>query len=725
MTIDQALLPPDVGLQVQQDMQNRMAMSALNQQAGAGLTYLDQGVDPQAQSDLLSSKDPTGGQEPVIQEVRDADTSEDFQDTVQYLLRVFTAHRNARIEVIEDAWSLSEDLYDGIIREPMDPHLAFYNIREIFKQGEQMKARTAQVFFGPGKKFEYQASQQGGEEDANSATHIVRKQYKMLGSEKQFIKFHDQVFHTGTSYISFDWAKYRHMPRKITQAHDQLDGRKRWERHYEEVEHGGPLWTWHDCWKVYANPYIEEIEDMPFFFIKETVGAEYLRTMVNEGKFDKDVVKKIIEFRGPRQESDERLNERLRDKAEYAELYGDDQSHELIWAWTSAGWAYAIVDDYYLPMARRNPMGRIPVLQLKDNPRPGTAYGISNPMVLEAEEKLLRDVASLWVDTIYYRLQPMFIVKDDLQNTFEQTGFIPGAVIYAQNPQTDIMAMSTQAPIFELNSAMEYVRQGMQRTSGETDEKSGQTKHRTASGLMRLQEAAAARDQHRILLWTPIFEEIHMVSYELNAAFMDNEVAAGFDGLDGRRVFGRYGPTIFQPEVDVEVLLPHTMENDAEKQTRMITLWGLVSQAPQLWNVPEFQEELTRSMNFRHPKRLIASPAQSQYDAMQENQDFEATGYIAEPSPHDNHQLHYQIHELYKRSAEFLALPPEVQASMLRHCKTHEQYIQMQGGMAPGQAPMQPGMEGSTITPGEVEGNARANAMLNMGPRGAMQQGVI
>lgn len=724
MTIDQALLPPDIDQLVQQDVLARQDMAAQTQQAAVGLMEQAQGPDPEAQAELLSSKDPTGGQEPIVKEVRDADKSDDLQNTAKKLLDVFEAYRSHRISVIEASWHMSEDLYDGYIREPMDPHLSCYEIREIFKQGEQMKARSAQVFFGPGKKFEYSPSQEGGEEDANSATHIVRKQYKMLGCDKQFLKFHDQVYHTGTSYISFDWARFKRYPRKITQVHDQKDGRERWERHYEEVEHGGPLWTWHDCWNVYVNPYIEEIEDQPFVFIRESVGAEYLRTLVNEGKFDQKTVEKIIAGDGPKREQDPR-GERDEGGADYAKLYGDDQTHEVVWAWTSAGWAYAIVDDYYLPMARRNPMGRIPILQLKDNPRPGSAYGISNPMVLEAEEKLLRDVASLWVDTIYYRLQPMFIVKHDLQNTWEQTGFIPGATVYADNPQTDIIAMSTQAPVFELSSAMEYIRTGMQRTSGETDEKSGTTKHRTASGLMRLQEAAAARDQHRILLWTPIFEEIHMVTYELNAAFLDDEIAAGFDGVDGRTVFGRYGPTIFQPEVDVEVLLPHTMESDAEKQTRMMTLWGQYLQAPHLWNGPYLQEELGRSFNFRHPKRLINAPGMAQYDAMKENQDFEATGYIADPSPYDNHQTHYYIHDLYKKTQAFLELPPLQQAMFERHCAMTEQYLQSmpqaQGG---GQLPMDAGM-GSSITPGEVEGNARANAMLNMGQRGAMQQGAM
>lgn len=658
-------------------------------------------------------KDPTGGQAPIIEEVHKKDTSKDFEVTVKEILDIFESYKDARAEVIESAWQISEELYDGIVREAVSPHLSLYEIREIYKQCEGKKARSFQAFFGGKKRFEYEAEQEGAEEAANEATHAVRKLLKTTGSEKQMFKWHDQVHHVGTSFLQYDWARFKRIRYKQSQLHDVQRGFI--ERDIEEVLAEGPWFEHVDVWKCYANPWVEEIEESPFFFKREIVSGEYLRTLVNEGKFDEDAVAKALDESGGAEPGSERPDRNINRGA-----FGKDEHYELLQCWTSVGWQYAVVGGKHLVMAQRNPYGRIPFFMKKTNPRAGMLYGISEPMVLEAEQKLLRDIASLWVDTIYYKLQPMFVVNEGLRGQFEQLAFVPGETLYVNN-KDDVQDMPTKAETFQLQAAMEYVRQGMGRTGGENDENSGFTKHRTSSGIMQLREAGAAREEHQIALWTPVYEEVYATAYGLCAAFLNSEVETRVEGIrDGLVSPRKIVPSVFFPDVEVSVIVGPMLENPAELQTRMITAVQVMKDDPR-WNFEYMQEQFGKAFEFPHPKRLIAARGNGQQDAMYENEDFLATGYIAPPSPFDEDQVHYYIHELFKQGQKFLSLLPEQQGPMLLHCAQHQRNMELkQAGMGQQQLPL----PGAPQMPGPAAGNALANGMLNMGARGAMQQGV-
>ena len=717
MTVAQELLPPPPALASMQNQEASLqdATSEREEAAQEALPDGDEGVE--------SIKDPTGGQKPILDEVRKRDTSDDLQETVKYVMDVFQAYKEARGVVIESSWSLSEDLYDGIVREAIDPHLSLYEIKEIYKQGESAKARSAQVFFPATKRFDFKANSEGGEDAANAASHIVAKQMKSLGCWKQLVKWHDQCFHLGTSYLRYDWAKFKRIKHKFTQAHDQRDGTERWDRDYEEVEHGGPWFEFVDAWKTFANPFIEEIEDMPFFFVQEIVSLEYMRTLVNEGQFDAETLEKIANNENASADP-EGDAERARDVAVPRKLFGDEDQHTLTWCWTSTGWVYAIVDDKHLVRANRNVMGRIPFFVLKDNPRPGMHYGISMPLILEAVQKLVRDVASLWVDTIFYKLQPVTVAAEGLRNQIENTPLVPGAIFYTERPGEDIKNLSPDTHYFELKDAIEYFREDMKRTTGETDEKSGSTNHRTASGIMMLKQAAGARDEHRILLWTPVFEDVYQTAYDLNAAFLNERVKLRYEGTNGREAFGTFDPTVFEPDVDVEVQLPHTMDDPNQQRQLWLTCLQL-SQGDPSMDKSYILEQFGRSMELRHPRRLIKDTARSLQDAIEENNDFQAQGYIVDPSPFDEHQVHLQEHIILTQSPEFQALDPMLQQKLQRHMSIHAQYFRatQQAAQMAQQAQME--APGGSPMPGQAEGNAMAENRMMMGTRGAMQKGQV
>ena len=120
---------------------------------------------------------------------------------------------------------------------------------------------------------------------------------------------------------------------------------------------------------------------------------------------------------------------------------------------------------------------------------------------------------------------------------------------------------------------------------------------------------------------------------------------------------------------------------------------------------------------------------------MDENENWDALGTIWEVSPHDNHQMHIQVHLLkvqaVSQSPEFLALAPEQQkqklGQMMAHIQQHQFFAaQMQQGM-PGGSPealaLMGGVQDQLGDSGQAMGNELGNAMNGNAMQGAAQQG--
>jgi len=666
--------------------------------------------------------DTTGFQDPISEEYRKPERTTRL---VTKLRDIFGAYADARQKHVEGMWDISEKLYLGQDTETSNwPYAANYKINEIFRQCESQKAIASGALFGQPKWFEYEPRTAGQVSQANVATRVVHHQVQTLGHDKELFKWVHEVFKYGTTYLQYGWSNFKRNRLKITKVTDAERGTDRYTREVEEQWHGGPFLEYVNPWKVYHADDVDDIKDSPWVIIREPVSAEYLITQVTEGHFDEDEVKKVLRNANALAPD---FDDHLRSAVD-ADIVGDPR-FELRTHWSNGGWVYTTVAEDFVVQARRHPFGTVPLWNMRNYQQAGFAYGISEPWLLYYAQLLLRDICSMWVDSIHYRLQPMFIVKEYLRNQWEQTGFRPGATIFAERPGEDVSPISTTSGGFELQNSAEWVRRGMMLETAMTDEVTGQgSRHRTATGLARLQEAASARAELKISQWEPLFREVYGTLYSLNSHYLDHKVALKVYGTDGAEAFDHWGPENFEGDVGVKVQLPRMMTPPAERQRTLLLLYQQVLQRPDLWNVEAIQEELARAFEFIEPRRLIASPARTQEDALYENSDWLATGFIAEPLPQDNHALHLKAHA-------YLGLIPESQErteaelqQLKRHLERHKMFLsQMQaasGGAPPagiGETPV------ADTTSRETRGEAtgRAEAAMGPGQMGGEQQGAL
>ena len=670
--------------------------------------------------------DPTLGLPPIHEDYR---TNEKRQEmVVGRLTQQFTHYAQQRANHVEKLWELAEQIYLGEDNSSINPYSAQYEIKEVFRQLESEKALAIGQLFGNELWFEYKPRVAGQEEQANIATQMVHYQLKSMGGDEALFKWVQECFKWGTTYLQYGWSQFRRQRKKITKIVLD-DGRPAWKRDDEEVVHGGPYLEWLNPWKVYHHPDVDKISDSPWVFVREMVSGEYLKTQTREGFFDEEKVKKAL-AEGAAISGDFLTSSADRHiwDANDEELLGDKE-FELTTAWSNGGWVYSLINGRHLAQAQRQNYSMIPMFNLRNYPQADLGYGISEAVLLAAEQMLLRDICSMWVDTVHYRLNPMFVVKEYLRNQWEQVRFVPGETLYAERPNEDIQKLDVSAETFQLQQAAEYVRRGMTLATGMTDEVTGLgSSHRTASGLMRLQDAASARGALRIAQWEPTFREVYGGLYTVNSLFLDEEIALRVYGVDGSQVFNRFGPENFSGDIDVEVNLPRTMQPPAERQRTMLLFYQQALQRPDLWNLGLLQEELARAFQFRFPRRLITSPARSQEDALWENQDFMATGFIADPAANDNHQGHLQIHGMLSLAPEFAQRSPVEITSFKRHLARHQAFLQMQmaqgGGMAP--AAGMPALTGDGASMAQrMESSGIAEGSTGPGQMGGEVQGEL
>ena len=670
-------------------------------------------------SEPVEMKDPTGGQEPILPEAR---RENDSGLLVRRILSHFETYKQRRSSEQEPIWEKAQALYLGEATEPSFPYASSYPVMEIFRQVECQKALAFQALLVDAR-FEYRARQLGGEEAAYAAQQIVQHQLVNLGLETHIQRWLGEVAKFGTSYLAFGWGRYK--PLKFKQTRVQTDEAREKDptAKAEEIAHGGPCLEWLSPWKVYCHPDIEDICESPFVFVRDLVGPEYLQTEVNEGRFDRDAVKKAIKAaRGPSGDFPEMRNRRGFN-ANDEDAYGD-RLHELLTCYTTAGWVYSVVDSEHLVQAQRNPYETIPILDLKNYPVPGYHYGIGEPTILDPEQALLRDIYSMWVDTIHFDLNPTYVVRDEDRNNFEAFSFRPGAVLYTSgDPQSAVNPIRPSGKTFAIEHSAQHVRQNMQWLTGMTDEVTGLgSRHRTATGLARLQNAAQARVMLKLLHWAPQFRRLYAILHALNAAFLDEDVALKVEGVDGRDAYARYGSAQFSPEVDVDVILPLNMEPPEVRRQNLMALYTAVRGDPG-WDTTDIKLDIGRAFGFRHPRRLVVSPSTASRDVFWENEDYLRRGFIADPRPSEDHALHLKGHGYVPSLPQFQTLPPVAQQAFAAHMEIHERYMEQTQNAASAQAAQQVGMRNQDEAQA-IRGEATAAAGMGPGWAGAAQQGV-
>ncbi len=261
----------------------------------------------------------------------------------------------------------------------------------------------------------------------------------------------------------------------------------------------------------------------------------------------------------------------------------------------------------------------------------------------------------------------------------------------------------------------------MQLASSMTNEVTGAgSSQDTATGIIRLQNAANSRIEHKVRLYLPVFQELWATLYELYAKNLQEESNVKVAGPSGPAETQRVDPGDFAPLVSVNIEASPTVENKEAQQQRYALLWQQVSADPR-FNHEVIAKPMLRAWGIRNPSRAWVNPIQTQQNVMEAIQLFEATGYIEPAMQGDVHQLWVQMLGLYMQTPKFGMLPPEAQASMMGRMEQHNMYLQAIMG-ASGQASQQQSTEdgGGEVVPGQ---EAQTNAETGSRMSGALQQG--
>ena len=661
-------------------------------------------------------KDPSGGQAPILDEVYDAEGG-DLTALGERLASLFQRFESARSAVAEGGWELSEKLYDGLVDGSSFPYGSLYEIREVFRQTEASRAMMCVSLFGQRRRFKYLPLQPEVEDVANKATAAVRQQLKEFRLNNELIRWIKMPAKVGISYLYEGWATYKKIKRKLTQVHD-VEGNV-FERLCEEVAHGGPWIEWLDHWKVFAWPWIENIENQRCVFTRELVDGEYLRTMVREGEFDREQVESALENEANAVDKDD-FRRGEWNSNHFVET--GDKEFELITCWTSTGWVYAMIGTTVV-QGKRNGFERIPIRALKYYAREGEHYGHSEPQILAAEQVLLRDVASMWVDSIHYKLQPMWVANNSLRQTFKNTSFRPGAVVWVDGkPDEMIQPLPTTQDTFQLSGAMETIRRYMQNDTSLTDEVTGLgSSHKTATGLRALQQAASLRHKLKLIEWTEDIEQVYLDIYHMNRMFLNNDIFARVESVSGEEMPGSYGPDIFIPEVEVELNIPDSLEPPGVRQQRILPFLQMAAADPRL-NFPYLAEQAALAFEFPNPKKILNDPARSRNDTLQDIADFVAYGILADPLPTDNHQERLSIYQMFTQTADYQNLDDGMKQKFEQHVRLHEDYAAQMQAMSGGMSGIPEG-PGQQQYPVSDEANEMTEAVAQNGSTGAAQQG--
>jgi hypothetical protein len=694
-------------------------------------------------STMSGGVEPTLGVQPVEQEPLDI-TVKQSKNVLTKLVDGLANYAAARSEW-EQHWRESQDIYEGSDgADSQWPYSSRYEIPEAFRQTEGQKALIVNAFFGQPKWFEFDARHHGHEEDANVASHICRWQIKNFDLEDEIMTWPSEVVHYGVSYCTYGWSQFKRLRFKFSQDGRNDEFNETWRRETIEEIHGAPFVEYLSPWKVFHHPLVDRVAQSPVVYIVENVSGDYLLSQMRHGFFDQKCVMRALEKRN-NIPSD--LAPELWEKPD-RELLGDPE-FELITAYTNGGRVYSIINREEVVQAQENAYGETPVLSLRNYQSPGNAYGISEPKQLQTEQALIRDLSSMAVDSIFFKLQPMWLYSPELQRYFgdQDFAFKPGMAMQAENPATALVPTTTTNEAAAIFAHAETVRGHAQLKTNYTDIVSGSGPQgvKTAFQHERLQSAASARLETRIIMWEPRIRKLYEALHRLNAQFLNERIALRIDGMNGGSAYGRYkdgsiayqeqplasgevtegfGPESFETDIDVEVVLPRTMGTPMERQQRLLTLWGAISQDPR-WAHEIVMEEMGRAFEFKNPKRLIVRPGYEKTSALKENADFFAYGVLPDVLQTEDHQSHLEAHAYVPQMQQFNMLNDSVRAKFIMHVEAHAKYLQqiqamqMQQGGSPEQT-------GDTASP-DVRSASSGLAEASSGPgeQGAMQQGAI
>lgn len=638
------------------------------------------------------------------------DVPEDVRaSTVEKLVTLFKRYEEdgARRKKVEQ-WTASYRAYMGYKYAEQQ-----WMIREIFRQVETLIPKLAKTLLSGDVLFTLDARQEGFDEAAEGAAAVIHDQIHRYGSMQELQKFVRDFVMYGTVYLLPGWRHYKRTHKKLDPMHAPEE-KDTWDRKTTEVPEEAPFLEYVGPWDVFSHPQVEEAKNSPAVFIIRNVTVSDLKTMVREGYLDADATQEAVENNRSGAAEDETLG-----RAPFNDPHRndtlDDDVHELMMCWTFDGMHYRVLDREVLVGATMTDDGKIPLITARNYPQSREHWGVPEPITIIDDQKLLNDLTDLFVKQNWYQL-PMWTVKEAAFNNFQRSTFKPGGYVRCTDPAGDIgLLPQSQSPAtVQLSGSMEYVLNRMKLTSGLSNEVAGSKGDTgTATGIVRLQDAADDRIQHKCgAMLMPALKEAYAAVYNLDAMRLNVTYKLRVAGPDGVRQDKEYPPSIFAQDIDVTI----EVGSDAglQQANHLLNIYKVVGQDP-LVNREEILKELWKASDMKHVRRFAASSMSAQGDALQENMGLTQTGIIADPKAGDNHQVHYQIHSMDQSVVQ----TPQMQ----NHIAIHATYLQqLQAQNAQAQQATLGGMGNQAQGVGQ-QANQTTEAMFQNGQRGASQQG--
>lgn len=587
------------------------------------------------------------------------------------VLEIFALVKAWREQEVDPLWQRAWDIYNGTPASS-NPYSAFYVQREVFKLLSVANAMDAKLLAADG--FTYESEVEGGDDDATSATAVVKKQLRELGLDSEINTWRDERRTWGVSYLLVGWSKYRRLQ---SQVYTKSTNPSLTKREINPVEHEGPYLKWICPTAIYTMPDYDNLRDSPYVFMVERVSGATLRMDVIEGRLDKDTVLQYLKERGQENTASETVSEPDQPDFGLDSWLNPLHEFELMTVWTNDGYEYSIIDQKALVKANKTIWGFAPILTLRANTRGGQHYGVPDPIIVEADALYYSDLLSMLVDSIHYTTTPMFSVNRNLRNEWDLVAFKPGATVYRNDPD-DIKFMSPAPTIpGNLLQFAEQARASMGNSLGISDTVAGQSGHSTASGTQLLQQAGSVRLGYAAQLMAPEFRTLFWMLYDLNARNLERIYPMKIPGKVGQEVFKLIGPKSFSGMITVKINLALDSESDQEKRAKWSQLWQLVRDDSR-FNHQRVQLGLAKSFGEDNPKAMIADPTTNQLDAVKALMAWRETGVMPNAVPHDNHEIFSFLIQQEMSGPFFMQANEAAQNNLQDSLQWHQGYLKQQ-----------------------------------------------
>lgn len=641
---------------------------------------------------------------------------------IEKVVRTFKKFRDApeRKEFERKSWAAYK-AYHG-----WKAHPDHYVRRMVFRQIETLIPQITDVLLAE-QLFDLLARVDGFDDDAAGATAILHDQIDRYGSRQQLHTWVRGWIMWGTSYCMPHWCTFKHTPLKIGSPIFTSDEKPWWPRETNEMVMEAPICEYIPWWDMFTHPGVEEAKDSPACIIKKGVSGDHLKTLAREGFVDPKALRAALDPTMGGSEGSYRSSEPSGSPARMIAggsedldfLDEDDSVHEMLTMFDQSGWVYVVLDQKHLLHAAPSDDGKIRIRTLRNYGQAQEHFGIGEITTIIEDQALMNELTELYRQQQFYGL-PMYTVPYAEKENFANAVFKPGGSILVSTPGSiGLLPQPQTAATMELSNSVGWVEEGAALTSGVTPQVGGSAAEtKTATGIVRLQNAAQKRFEYKITTAIPAFREVYQDLYDLNARHNNEVYAMRIEGKDGGSVFAHYPPTVFEPNVDVYVQIGGGV--GIEQANGWLNAYKVMGQDPLVNRQPMIDEYLKAS-GVKRIKRFRASSANAQGDAVGEDQQLTLAGVIADPKPGDDHQTHLQIQGQYEQTPQFMMLPPEIQARHRDHVAQHQTFVvKMQQANAQAQqaqtTPQAPGATGAG-----PEANMRAQALMDMAQKGRNQ----